>query len=226
MARNYQHVHRSASRSRLGSPRLGSPRWVWFMAGLTLGLGMTITVHLHHTRIPDQPLLTERTVSGEKTVAANTAESPRSPLRFEFYELLPDSEQAFFTAPKDRVEVNEKKETRVSIQEKPNKPTPKQAKPRYSQPQLAQSQLSAKPQPQTSLQKSAQYFIQAGAFRESRQADRLRAELALLGLEAQIEHSANWHRVRLGPYKDKARLAADKRRLPGTTKALVYEAKS
>jgi cell division protein FtsN len=49
------------------------------------------------------------------------------------------------------------------------------------------------------------YYLQAGAFQNSSDADNLKARLALAGLEAQIQtatlpDNAVWHRVRLGPY--------------------------
>jgi cell division protein FtsN len=49
------------------------------------------------------------------------------------------------------------------------------------------------------------FFLQAGAFQNARDADTLRARLALLGIEARVQ-TANlpdkgvWHRVRAGPY--------------------------
>ena len=50
-----------------------------------------------------------------------------------------------------------------------------------------------------------QYFLQAGAFLNSADADNLKARLALLGFEAAIQTAelpgkGLWHRVRLGPY--------------------------
>ncbi len=50
-----------------------------------------------------------------------------------------------------------------------------------------------------------QYFLQAGAFPNSADADNLKARLALLGFEAAIQTAelpgkGLWHRVRLGPY--------------------------
>jgi cell division protein FtsN len=50
-----------------------------------------------------------------------------------------------------------------------------------------------------------QYFLQAGAFPNSADADNLKARLALLGFEAAIQtvelpEKGLWHRVRLGPY--------------------------
>lgn len=49
------------------------------------------------------------------------------------------------------------------------------------------------------------FFLQAGAFQNAPDADNLKARLALLGIEANIETSAVpdkgvWHRVRIGPY--------------------------
>lgn len=49
------------------------------------------------------------------------------------------------------------------------------------------------------------YVLQAGSFRELAQADRLKAELALIGMPAQIQTvsidgGSRWHRVRVGPF--------------------------
>ncbi|HSH73388.1 MAG TPA: SPOR domain-containing protein [Methylophilaceae bacterium] len=51
------------------------------------------------------------------------------------------------------------------------------------------------------------YFLQVGAFQTEREADNMKAKLALLGMEA-IVQTANipdkgvWHRVRVGPFVD------------------------
>lgn len=49
------------------------------------------------------------------------------------------------------------------------------------------------------------FFLQAGAFQNARDADTLRARLALLGIEARVQTATLpdkgvWHRVRAGPY--------------------------
>ena len=51
------------------------------------------------------------------------------------------------------------------------------------------------------------YLLQAGSFRSRKQADQLRARLALLGLETSIQtvsvdSSQTWHRVRVGPFSN------------------------
>ena len=51
------------------------------------------------------------------------------------------------------------------------------------------------------------YFLQAGSFRSYAEADSLKAQLGLLGVEAKIDtvtvnNTDTWHRVRVGPYQD------------------------
>jgi cell division protein FtsN len=51
------------------------------------------------------------------------------------------------------------------------------------------------------------YFLQAASFRNAQQADKFKAELALLGLEASIQkvtinNRDTYHRVRVGPFRD------------------------
>ena len=52
------------------------------------------------------------------------------------------------------------------------------------------------------------YILQAGSFKEFHEADRLKASLALIGIQANIEkvtlnQSEVWHRVRIGPLTSK-----------------------
>lgn len=62
------------------------------------------------------------------------------------------------------------------------------------------------------------YFLQAGSFREAQSAERMRASILLLGLEAfivtrQEASGALGHRVRIGPFHDHDRLTEAKMRL-------------
>jgi cell division protein FtsN len=61
------------------------------------------------------------------------------------------------------------------------------------------------------------YWIQAGSFRTHREADRRKAELALLGLSSSIQEVSlegdTWHRVRVGPLPDAAQAETIRRRL-------------
>ena len=55
------------------------------------------------------------------------------------------------------------------------------------------------------------YLLQAGSFRQRSDADQRRGELALLGLEAQIERTEGengvWFRVYLGPFESRSAMA-------------------
>ncbi|MFT4994646.1 MAG: cell division protein FtsN [Paraglaciecola sp.] len=54
-----------------------------------------------------------------------------------------------------------------------------------------------------------QYLMQCGSFRVKAQAEKMKAQIAFQGLEAQVRPSENgsgrWHRVILGPYTSKRR---------------------
>lgn len=61
------------------------------------------------------------------------------------------------------------------------------------------------------------FVLQAGAFRDAGDADGLKAQLALLGLEPRVQavviEGVTWHRVRLGPYQDLQKLDQARRQL-------------
>src|SRR5690606_24545451 len=69
-------------------------------------------------------------------------------------------------------------------------------------------------QPQAARER---YLLQAGAFRDVRDADAVKARIALAGLQARVEtanvNGAPVHRVRLGPYATASELEAAKRQL-------------
>lgn len=60
--------------------------------------------------------------------------------------------------------------------------------------------------PATPVEKAGSYVLQAGSFREFNEADRVRAQLALQGIESKVQRvsvdSDTWHRVRIGPITD------------------------
>jgi cell division protein FtsN len=73
------------------------------------------------------------------------------------------------------------------------------------------------PEPTVELARGEQFILQAGSFRQYEQADRLKASLALLGIEADIQKvtvdSDTWHRVRIGPFTDRNKLNVVRQRL-------------
>ena len=61
------------------------------------------------------------------------------------------------------------------------------------------------------VQSSDQFLLQAGSFKQPDDADRRRAQLILLGLDAHVEDTTGdngrWHRVYIGPFESRSRLA-------------------
>ncbi len=65
--------------------------------------------------------------------------------------------------------------------------------------------------------KEGAYVLQAGSYRKLEDADRVRAQLALQGIESNVQRVAidadTWHRVRIGPISDPAELNRVRSRL-------------
>lgn len=62
------------------------------------------------------------------------------------------------------------------------------------------------------------YALQAGSFRHFKEADRLKAQIALLGISSHIQKvtidgKETWYRVRIGPIEDRQRLQKTRARL-------------
>lgn len=68
-----------------------------------------------------------------------------------------------------------------------------------------------------SAAKTGAYVLQAGSYRKFEDADRVRAQLALQGIESNVQRVAidndTWHRVRVGPISDPAELERVRSRL-------------
>lgn len=78
---------------------------------------------------------------------------------------------------------------------------------------LKENEVSIKVDPESELAaakppKNVEYIIQAGSFKNEKDADRLRAELILKNMEARVEKrmvgEQAWHRVMVGPFKTRA----------------------
>lgn len=179
MARDYKN---SGSRRRKPTGPLFSG-WVGLSIGLTLGVALAASVHLHHTTRGDQPAVQP----GPTTVEPATNGEPRRRPTFDFYRMLPSYE----------VVIPEQETAMPSSAEQP------------------------------SVQRSGVYVLQAGSFRSAQDADRQRAQLALLGVESHIQtvtidDTDTWHRVRVGPMSDLAELNNIRRRLSSNSvEALV-----
>lgn len=61
-------------------------------------------------------------------------------------------------------------------------------------------------QPPGPVEKAGSYALQVGSYRDFNEADRVRAQLALQGIESKVQRVSvdndTWHRVRVGPISD------------------------
>ena len=162
-----------------------------FLRGLTLGLAVAVGVQIHHAGLPDW----FGGADGEPAGDASPIEPPKT--NFDFYRLLPRTE----------VRVDDS-DVPGGI---PSAPVPAAARP------SATDGRETPAAPEVRSPSPREYRVQVGSFRQRREADRLRAELALGGFESSIQttDTANgtWHRVMLGPFRGRAAAEAAKARV-------------
>lgn len=78
----------------------------------------------------------------------------------------------------------------------------------------------AKPEAAAKPAASTQYYLQAGSFRQRSEADRVRAQILLMGLDVRLEdaklaNGETWHRVQVGPFADQNKRAQAEQTLAG-----------
>ncbi len=154
------------------------PGWVWFVAGLLVGVFISGLVWLKVT--PSGPMLPRQAATlkpqgkkpalVEKKQKKPQQDAPKP--RFDFYTILPEMEVVV--------------------------PDP------VSEPEPVVKRTATKPAVQ-SPGRAAGYMLQMGSFRSLADADRLKASLALVGIQAEIQRviikgGDVYHRVRSGPY--------------------------
>lgn len=158
--------------------------------GLAMGLFVALMVHLEHTRPPETASATEGAESAEATASAD--EGPR----FEFYRLLSEQEVEVAARETGRME-NAGALPSVREQDGADEDT--------TEADPSEEDATAAPTGTEDRDSGDQYLLQAGSFRQSDDAEALRANLALLGIQARVQTvelpgGETWHRVRIGPY--------------------------
>jgi cell division protein FtsN len=199
MPRDYKDAPAARSESRLNHPLL-----LGMIIGLLLGIVISLAVALWLNRLsnpfvdkgkpieplpriapaqppppPDAAKAAEKAAKG--AVPEKGGKGPDRP-RFEFYNILPGEKEG---------------PDREAKAPKAGPPPPKAAE---AAPKPGSSPSSPKPH------SGDVYWLQAGAFSDEKEADNLRAKIALTGLEASVRAVAvpqkgKLYRVRLGPYQ-------------------------
>ncbi|MCG6940775.1 MAG: SPOR domain-containing protein [Thiohalocapsa sp.] len=176
---------------RKGSPpprrRKNEPRGTcafWFLAGGLIGaFGVAVAWMLNDQ--PGGPQL-----ASAKQPEPQQAEQPRPKPKFDFYDLLPNEE---VTVPAER-----------EPEPVPLPPPGQEAPP--IQTATIQPAPAPTPTPQPSPTSGPNsYILQVGSFRRNSDAEELKAQLALLGIQSSIQtvtidSGQTYHRVRTGPY--------------------------
>ena len=67
---------------------------------------------------------------------------------------------------------------------------------------------------------TTQFFLQAGSFRKQADADKVRAQIILLGQAVQVEsgmvRDETWYRVLVGPFSNREQLTVAQKQLAGS----------
>lgn len=192
------------------------PGWVWMVCGLVIGGFIAFLMQLEPGRKDIQRETAESKKAASERPQPSTPTTTPQPVKpkYDFYTLLPESqvevpagaipeEQKPSTAPVPLTPEQEAERALALLEgREPPKITPPVATPE-----------AAKAVPST------QFFLQAGSFRNQNDADKLRAQIILLGQNVQIEsgkvREETWHRVLVGPYASREQLAAAQKQLAG-----------
>ncbi len=176
MTRDYK------SRANPGRRKTGSgiPGWVWFIAGLLVGLFFSGLAWLKLLPAPEmvQPMVIQAPEVRPDPPPEEREPPPPKP-RFDFYTILPEME---VVVPEPEPE----EEPRAVVSSRPARP-------------------DARERPPKPAVTGGRYMLQMGSFRRYADADRLKASLALVGIRAEIQkvriaNGETFHRVRSGPY--------------------------
>lgn len=206
---------RSTGNKKRGGGGGGVPGWVWMIAGLSVGLAVAAIVYIKRpvdTQL--MPQVAEREAQetpssapaeGRKS-APRKAEKPKQGLelppkekeRFTFYEILKNQEVVL---PREAA-----KSAQPPATPKPQAPPPNAD---GTPPPSAAANADAN---------SGSYIIQVASYRSQADAERQKASLALIGIEARIEtvtidNKDTFYRVRIGPEKNWQRVQQTMARL-------------
>ena len=172
-------------------PKTKIPGWLTFMAGLAIGLFAAFLLYLKQKSDSEHTVQAPTSAASTTTArSTDTKDTTTPPPRFDFYTILPEQEVI--------IPDQEIKETK-SAKSKPE--TSKQRTPNNTAPPVTGTSTP------TVTTKKGNYIVQVGAFKKAEEADRLRAALALLGIESSVQvvrigDSDSFHRVRVGPFDD------------------------
>lgn len=183
------------------------PGWVWLACGLVIGGFIVFLASLEpggdevkRTKETAKPAPKEQP---KRSAVAN--EQPSKP-KYDFYTLLPESEVILPPEAKQP-------------EPPPAAPvTPEQAaKIDEARAMAALSGQVPPPPPTVAKAPVTQYFLQAGSFRQQAEAEKVRAQIIMLGQDVRVENvkvrDEPWYRVLVGPYASREQLSVAQKTL-------------
>lgn len=195
---------KSRPQARQAAQGNGTPGWVWMLGGFLPGLVLAVLVHLHHE--------SEQGLSGasggggdDESAAQDAAEAGNDRPRFEFYELLSEMEVAVPDEP-------------VTPRQRASDTPPDELTDDTTEPAETPDPLADPAEESEPGDDGSRYLVQAGSFQSHEDADSMKAHLAMMGVEAEIQSvevdgGETWHRVRIGPFDDRERVEQLRQRL-------------
>ena len=194
-----------------------APRWVWFVSGLLPGLFIAFLVHTHHQQDGGIVTATSPEDGAERDSEGGDGDDSGRP-RFEFYELLSEME---VVVPDE----SDEEDVATPLPDEPvggGPPVPESSAPDDEPDPAADAPAEElaedTPEPEVTPDDGGRYMVQAGSFQSHDDADQLKARLALMGVQADIQSvevdgGETWHRVRIGPFSDRDRVESIRSRL-------------
>jgi len=184
------------------------PGWVWLVCGLAIGGFLVFLATLEPggdeiKRTKEPPQAKQQAKPKPKP----QGEQPPKP-KYDFYTLLPESEVILPPETKEP--------------EAPAKAvTPEQAAKLDEERALAALSGQVPPPPPTVAKAPVtQFFLQAGSFRKQVEADKVRAQIILLGQDVRVERvtvrEEPWFRVLVGPFTTREQLNLAQKTLAGS----------
>jgi cell division protein FtsN len=186
------------------------PGWLWLAIGLSVGAFVVFLMKLEPGG--DDIKRVRADAKAAKIAEANkTPPSPTAPVKpkYDFYTLLPESE---VIVPNEAVPEKTPPPVVAPV-------TPEQAaKIDTARAQAALSGLTPPPPPPVVKPAPVtQFFLQAGSFRKKEDADKVRAQIILLGQSAAVESGTvkeeTWYRVLVGPFSNREQLTVAQKQL-------------
>jgi len=206
MPRDYKHRVTRRRKRRPASP------WLGMAAGLLIGLFAAAIAYFKLIAPPQQvtaPAFVPETPEPEEETVPSP--SPARP-RFDFYTILPEMEVVI---PEEELTAKTPSSTFRPV-EQPAAAAHERAPAASTPAKPAAASVSPQSQPPPAVKPASSsggnYFLQSGTFKTMDQAERLKAQLALLGLGASVQkvtiNKNTIHRVRVGPFRDYTALNA------------------